>query len=248
MLGVLLANESVDLTPRSDGRVERMHVRLGDRVARGALVATLDTRAIRRELAIGEAQLEQSRAEVSKAELDLAEANERLERRQAPLREGIQTVSGEELSGAAFRSKQAVPQLGAARARVAERKARVEQLRQQVADAELRAPFDGVVAARYVDAGAMVGARSPIVRIISSGELWVRFAAAEEQVVSLKPGRALRVQVSGVAQPMSGVIEKVAPEIDAASRMVFAEARLRAPEGVEKNLLSGRVGRVFVQP
>src|SRR5262245_54109588 len=66
-LGVVLARESVDLVPKMDGRVESMHARLGDPVARGASVATLDTRSIRRDLAMGQAELEVSHTDETKA-------------------------------------------------------------------------------------------------------------------------------------------------------------------------------------
>jgi RND family efflux transporter MFP subunit len=214
-----LAQESVDLAPKLDGRVDEIHVRLGDHVDRGALVASLDTRSVRRDLAMGQAQLEAARAEVAKAELELADSQERLRRKQAPLQAGIQAVSGDELATAEFRYKQAGPGVEAARAHVAERQARVDQLKQTVEDSLLRAPFDGVVAARFVDPGAGVGPRTPLVRLISAHDLWVRFAAPEESAGTIAAGQRVSVRLAELGLTLDGVVEKVAPEIDAASRM-----------------------------
>jgi RND family efflux transporter MFP subunit len=246
MLGVVLAQESVDLVPKLEGRLDQVHVRLGDHVARGALIASLDTRSIQRDMAMGEAQLEAARTDVSKAELELAEAQDRLARRRAPLQAGIPAVSGDELAVAEFRFKQAGPSLAAARAHVAERQARVDQLKQSIEDAVVRAPFDGVVAARFVDPGAVVGSHTPVVRLISSSDLWVRFAVPEETAARLSVGLPVRVRVGGADQVLSGIIEKVAPEVDAASRMIFAEARLQAAGGTKARRLSGGVARVTI--
>jgi len=100
----------------------------------------------------------------------------------------------------------------------------VSQLGQQTADAEIRAPFDGIVTARYLDPGAHVTSTTPIVRIISASDLFVRFAVSVERARALRVGRP--VLVTGGAAPIHGAIEKVAPEIDAASRMVVVEARV----------------------
>ena len=76
----------------------------------------------------------------------------------------------------ATRTSFAGPKVMTARAAVAEKSARVKQLRSALNDLELRAPFDGTVSLRYVDAGAVVGPTTPIVRLINPDNLWVRFA------------------------------------------------------------------------
>src|SRR4051812_16415 len=56
-VGVLLAGESVDIEPRSEGRIDEVLVKPGDRVLRGAPIARLDVRAIVHQLAIARAAL-----------------------------------------------------------------------------------------------------------------------------------------------------------------------------------------------
>jgi RND family efflux transporter MFP subunit len=245
-VGVLLARESVDVSAKFEGHLDTVRVRLGDRVTRGASLASLDVRSVKRDLQQGEAALRVAIAEKEKAALELKEAKERLARRQAPLAAGIPAVSGDELATAQYREQQAGPGVEIANARVAEKQARVDQLRQMVEDAEIRAPFDGVVAARFVDPGALVGPRTPIVRLISGDDLWVRFAVPEDEARRLVVGQAVRVEVSGWTAVLEALVEKVAPEVDAAARMIFAEAKLKLPDGTDRNGLSGRVARVYL--
>ena len=79
-------------------------------------------------------------------------------------------------------------------------------------------------------------------RLIESGELRVRFAIPEERANAV--ALAEPVQIDTGNETFAGVIEKVAPEIDAASRMVFAEASIVVPAQAKDRIRSGQVARV----
>jgi RND family efflux transporter MFP subunit len=236
--GVVLATESVDVAARADGRVAEVYVRLGDTVRRGEKLAALEVRALDRERAMARASVDGAHADVEKARVDLAEADERLGRRRAAAALPIPAVSGEDLSSAEFRSRQLGLTVTAAEARLAERKAELARLDQQRDDAVLRAPFDGAVAARYADPGASVTRGAPIVRLIGR-DARVRFAAPEDRAAALHAGDEVTVTVDEAR--LRAVVEKIAPELDAAARMVFVEARLASPGG---SALAGRLAHV----
>ena len=63
-------------------------------------------------------------------------------------------------------------------------------------DAQIVAPFDGTIAARYVDSGANVSRSTPIVRVISPASLVIRFAVPEEQAADIAVGREVMVHVA----------------------------------------------------
>jgi len=243
-VGVIVAHETVDLMPRSSGRIKEILVRLGDKVPRGALVATLDAQSARQELAMAEASLAASNAEFEKATIEAGQAHERAARRQPEAAEGQHLFSKEEVSDYDFAEKMAGPKVRTARAAVAEKAARVKQLRSELAELELRAPFDGTVSARYVDPGAVVGPTTPIVRLISPDDLYVRFAIPEEQAGHVSPEQRVRIVIENLTE-VTGKLEKVAPEVDAASRMIIAEARLDVPASWKEKIRSGQVARVF---
>ena len=212
-LGVVLAGQTVELAPRADARVERVFVKPGERVRRGAPIAQMDVRTLRADLALARATL--------------ANARRRLARR-VPLADGV--ISPEEL--------------GDARAQVIERKTRVRQIREALADASIPAPFDGQVAQRYVDPGGMAGPNRPVVRLLSGDDVRVRFAIPERRLGEVSVGAGVRVQVTGLEVPLAGVVESVAPEVDAAARMIFAAARLEVPVRLEARVSSGMIARV----
>ncbi|HTN84966.1 MAG TPA: efflux RND transporter periplasmic adaptor subunit [Sorangium sp.] len=242
-LGVILARVSADIAPRFEGRLREVHVRLGDHVAAGQLIGALDVPTLRFDLRKAEAELAAAEVDESRASIELSEAQERLRRRRALADQAL--ASGEDLATTRYQEQIATTRVESARAQIAERRAQVERLRRDNADAQVAAPFAGIVAARYVGPGESVGPSTPIVRLISLRDPFVRFAVPEQQARATTVGRAVRVRVRvGAAHlDLEGTIETVAPEIDAASHHVFVEAAL-GPVDPELHVLSGGVARV----
>ena len=243
---MMVAPETVDVTSQLEARVAVIEVRPGDHVTRGAVVARLDTRSAGHELAIAAAELAAARTARDQAKLDEAQSDERLSRRESVVElrsETVRTVSEEELSASRYQQKVAAVKVAAAEANVSSKAAHLAQLRLLLAEGAVRAPFDGAVAARYADVGSLVGKGAPIVRIIESGELRVRFAIPEERANALAVGDPVRI-VAG-AETLTGVVEKLNPEIDAAARMIFAEASLDLPARSSARVRSGQVARVY---
>ena len=213
-LGVVLSGETADLAPKVDGRIESVLVRPGDRIRRGAVLARLDRRQMRRSVAVARAELQ--------------EAEQRLARR-VPLAKGEGIISPEELSST--------------RMQVLDQRSKLNDLEHALAEAEIRAPFDGVVAARFYDPGALTQGGRPILRVISSSVPRVRFAIPEAQASAIKVGGKVSVLIDGVEEPVRAEVESVSPEVDAAARMIFAQARLDVPS-LRDELRSGQVAHV----
>ncbi|MBX3187581.1 MAG: HlyD family efflux transporter periplasmic adaptor subunit [Labilithrix sp.] len=244
--GVLLAPASVDLAPTIDGRIAEVRFKTGDRVEKDAIVAVLDDRQHRDELAVAEAGRRAASADAVRARIELSQARDRQVRRDATVKvdgETLQVVSAEEAAQARFATQAAVSRAAAAGAGAAERSARARQLKTALAETQLRAPFAGIVAARYGDVGAFVRPGQPVLRIIATSDLRVRFAVSEEQARKVAVGHAITVSVD--ERLLSAVVETVAPEVEPASRTVFVEGSLRgaASDGAVASL-AGRVVRV----
>lgn len=239
-LGVVVARESVDVAAEVAGRVESVVVRPGDRVERGDLVARLDRRELAQGLVMAEASLSAVEAEVERSRVELQEARTRYERR-AKIPD---TFSREELAAAELEMQTAEAAHQAAVARANEQKARVGQLRDGLQRTDVRAPFGGTVALRYLDPGATAAAGSPLVRLITSDELLVRFAVPPEEAAALGEGAAVDIALETTGGTVPGQVVQVSPEIDSASQMVFMEARLASQQAGGSPVRSGLVARV----
>ncbi len=241
-LGVVLARASVDLAARFDGRIRAVHVRLGDVVPAGASVASLDIPGLRFDLNMAEAEAHASEVEQSRAAVELTQAEERLARRRALSAEALAT--GEDLAAATYQQKLAEVAVQTARAQLEGKRARVGQLRKNTDDTEIRAPFEGIVAARYVDPGANVTSATAIVRLLSARDFFVRFAVPEESAARLSIGAPVGVSLGGAA--LHGAVDKISPEVDAASRMIIVEAQLDAAS-LDMKARSGEMARVSIE-
>jgi len=234
--GVLLA-QAVDLTARIETKVKILNFRVGDQVRAGDALAELDTSAQQHEKTGAEAALRASRAEAWNASISVSQARERQTRRSKV----AGALSGEELSDSKFDSLAASSRASAAGAMADERGARLAHLNQIMQEATLRAPFDGVVATRYVELGAHVRPGMPVVRVVGRGNLRVRFAVPESEVDGL-PLRS-RVVLEWDDKTLHAVIDRRAPEVDSTTSCVFMEAEVETAQrhGNDHGALAGRV-------
>jgi RND family efflux transporter MFP subunit len=243
-LGVVVALQSVELSARFDGTLERLDVQVGDHVRSGTPIARLDSRSIARDLAIAEATLLVAEAEHDRLVLESQDAAAK----GARLHLISELIPREQLATADSQEQIAAARVRGSLADLAGKRARTGQLRESLRDAQIVAPFDGTIAARYVEAGTTVSRSTPIVRVISPSSLVIRFAVPEEQAAGVVAGRTVTVRVESIDLTAEGVIESIAPEIDAALRMVVVEARLPATGGRINTIPSGAIARVVVAP
>ena len=244
-LGVVLSNQAVDIVAEGEGRVREMAVDVGDSVAEGQLLATLEADTVRHQRSIEEADLAASQAELKKITLEVERAAQEHQRRLV-----LQDLlSREEIAAAKFQLDTARATLELARAEQARVRARLEQLDMRLAKSEIRAPFAGSVALRYLDRGAMASTGIPILRLISSRGLMARFAVPPGEAAELSVGTEVRVEVESLGLALEGTIEHLMPEIDIASQQIFVEARLTMPEIGLQAMPTGAVVRVsLVRP
>jgi len=236
-IGVVVARESVDVTADSQGRLRAVHVSIGDRVRRGDPIATLDTSLAAQDLEMARSALRGAQADEQRAADEMAEARARNDRRQ----KNPDFFSKEDLAEEALRAKTAASALEAARSRTTEQRARVRQLETSLSRNEIRAPFDGRVAERFADAGAQVGPGTPVVRLISSGDLLVRAAVPPEEARRLAVGTPVTSTVRNLGLKIPGTIQRIAPEVDAASQMVLIEVHLAPTPEMTGRLQTGLV-------
>lgn len=226
MIGVLLAYESTDVPSAQPGLLREIYVRVGDRVQRGDVIARLDPRLAELDREMAQAAVDTSRAEREQAGVQQRQDRERAERLAELFRAGV--ASEQQLSDAEFQRASGEAHAAAVASQLREQEARLQRLRTLEAGFLIRAPFSGTVAARYLDPGSAVAAGGPVVRVVSDSAPCLRFAAPERLRPQLTPGTKVNASPRDQPGPMlTAEIERVAPEIDPASRMLIVEARSR---------------------
>jgi len=241
-LGVVLATESVDVTADSQGRLAAVYVQIGDTVRQGDRLASLDPRLVAQDLEMARSGLRAAEADAGRAAAELSEAEARWDRR----RKNPEIFSQEDLSEAELRVTTARSTVEVAQARVSEQRARVRQLETSVGQTDIRAPFAGRVAERFADPGAQVGPGTPVVRLMSGGDLQVRAAVPPEEARTLAKGSRVLARIRDLGLDVPGRIARIAPAVDTASQMVFVEIHLEPAPSMRGRLQAGLV--VDVRP
>lgn len=248
-IGVVTAGLSVLVSARVEGRVEEVHVRFGERVEAGAKLVSIDKSELQHRLAALVASQAVLRAEAERARVAGAEAALRAQRRRAAAALPVPGVSGEELASAEHRAQEAQLEVQVAQARIAEHQAQVSQLRDELFEADVRAPFSGTVATRLVDPGARVARGTPLLRIVSTDEPRVRFAVPPDIARLIEPGTSISVALDEAVDTLQATISHVAPEVEAASRLIIVEAVFETPShaALRSNLV-GCKARIRLTP
>jgi RND family efflux transporter MFP subunit len=242
-VGVVLARQAVTVAAEADGRLASVAVRSGDAVRSGQELAALSTEELHEELIVVQATVSAARSEQRRAELELDRAHDRRARRELH----PELYPEEELASARNAEQEAVAALDSAKARVAEEVGHQRQLETRLQHAVLRAPIDGRVALRYLDAGALVHSGTPVVRLISANDFMLRFAVPPEQAGAIRQGEAVEVRLDSLPLVLAGRVSRVTPRIDPASQMIFVEAELDVPGDWAGRLQDGLPGRVTVR-
>jgi RND family efflux transporter MFP subunit len=180
------------------GRLTRVLVEEGQAVAKGALLAEIESDELR--AALDEAR---SRVTEARAELKLAELNR--ERRERLVREQIVAVHDLD---------QANRDLDIARARLETSAAEAARYEAQVRKSRILAPIAGTVIARQVDAGETVETGDHAFTMANLGRLRIEAEADEADAGALAVGAPVAITSEGYeGRSWKGAVEEIADAV-----------------------------------
>lgn len=226
LTGSLSPAASVYLGFDVPGRIEQLLVQRGDEVKKGQSLARLDAR-------MAEAQAQQAEAALAGANAQLAAGEAALARLQK-----LKDAGG--VSEQQYQDADAAVQAG--RAGIQQAEAAVRLARTHVSNHTLKAPIDGVVTNGPDNAGAMVGAGTPLFVIEDLSGLIMK-ATAPESASWLVAGLSAEIVVPGGAGVPASVV-RVLPSLDPQTRRVPVEVRVDAPPAT---LRANAFGRAVVK-
>jgi RND family efflux transporter MFP subunit len=246
--GSLAAQEQSTLSAKVTGRLERLSVDIGSVLRQGELVAQIEPRDYDLGLQQAAAALSQARAalglplegEDDRIELErvtaakqakavLEEAGKNRDRVKSLSASGIASQSEVDTVESAYtvalaRYETALEDARGRMATVAQRRAEFELARKRLADASVRAPFDGAVQARPATVGEYVAAGTPIVQLVKTDPLRLRLDLPERECILVRTGQVVLLFVEGDTNTYSGQIARLSPALDEQNRTLRVEA------------------------
>lgn len=185
--------DRVSISPKILGRLARLTVDEGDMVAKGQLLVQLDDSDLR-------AQAEQARAGLALAQNSLPLSRVNLEKAEDDFRRAEVQFRGAVITAEQYTHTEKA--LQAAKAEYSIALSRIDMAKAQLAVAEtqlqntiLDAPFDGIVAKRWVIEGDVVQPGQPILTIYDLKRLWVTAFLEETKLGKVKLQDSVEIRI-----------------------------------------------------
>jgi RND family efflux transporter MFP subunit len=241
------SEQSVTLASKISGTVEAVMAREGDRLTAGAPILRLDDK----ELVSQRQGLLAEREQVSRERQALiaraALAKTTLERISRLLAQ--RAVSQEDFDKAKAEFDAVSRQIDAAAAKEQTVVSRLGELTALETYTRITAPFDGILARRYVDQGAFVTAGAPLALIDASGGGFELTAQVDESLLTaVRQGQTIIAGVPALApQPFAVTVAAIVGRVDPGNRTFKLKCALPAQvPGAAGPPRAGMFGRVFV--
>lgn len=241
--GNAAAVNSTNLVARVQGFLQQINYKDGDLVKQGTTLFVIEPEPYK-------LKLEQAQAAEAGAQATLKQAEAEYER-QADL------ASRQVASKAALDNATANRDL--ALAKLTQAQVDTKQAAINLGYTQVKAPFDGIVTARLVSLGELVGANGPtqLATIVETDPIYVNFNISEQDVLRIRAEiRRLGITPADLRQvpievglqtdqgyPHQGTLEYVSPTIDTSTGTLAVRAILENPNGV---LVPGYFVRVRV--
>jgi len=223
--GTLEAWNKINITPEVGGKIALIHVQEGDRVAKGQLLAELETQSIR-------LQLKQAQAGVAVAEAGYTDALRNKERMDRLIKENAVSEMQREKVQLAYDAASA--QLEQARAGL--------NLAQHALDVSImRAPFAGVVASRNAEVGDVInpmmggfgGGAGGVLTVMDYSKVKLAVAVASEDIGRIRKGQEAVLKVGSLpGREFRGTVRVVNLTADPLNKKFGVEVVIDNSDGV----------------
>ena len=248
--GNLQAAQEATVRAQIGGTVLQTMVDEGSRVSNGTLLARIDDRTIRDQYLSARSAVTSAQSAADVAQRDL-ERNERLATAGAIADRDVEASRSQNV---------------AAQSQLADARARLTLQEKQLADAQVRAPFAGIVARRQVNGGDVVQPGGEMFTVVDPTSMRLEASVPAQQLTSIKIGSPVMFSVSGypdrsfngritrinpLADPTTGQVRVVVSVPNAGNDLVgglFAEGRVATERRNARVVPAGALDITGVRP
>lgn len=253
-VGSLFALDESTVSSQVEGPITAIAVDVGDLVKEGQVMVTVDPTELQYALDTQRAAVRQVRAQlgigpddpppsdpnkvafVQRAAADLFDAKQKFDRAQALFQ--AQLISPEDRDAAAAHYDNArasrdlaVQQVDQLIGQLQSSEAQRRLAEKKVADALIRAPFNGAVKERKVNLGEYLRVQSPVMVLVRMDQLRARLEVPEKWAGAVHTGSTVDVRVSAYPNDVfQGNLTRINPSVNPDSRTFEIEAMIPNPE------------------
>ena len=238
--GPLIVEHQIDVTAQRDGIVTRIQAEPGIRVKAGEVLATLDGRQISADLEAARAKTRSIAADLKNWEAD-SKVMESDYQRSLKLFDA-HVISPEQLQHAQYKAESDKWDIVREQEMLTNAQQNERSLELELEKTRIRAPFEGLVARRYIREGQQVNRGDRLFWVTAEAPLRLRFTLPERFLGHLKKGQALPLSSPDIpdATYTARIIE-LSPVVDPSSGTIEVLAQLVGPSGQLKPGMTARI-------
>ncbi len=202
--GVVKSIDRIEIKSKASGEIVELPVEEGDYISQGDLIARLDQKDERAEVA-------QAQADFDIAKAELKQAQSTFERRNQLFQDNL--ISEEEQG-------QITLDLAVAKGKVIQASTTLERAEERLSEAVVRAPIDGTILQKYVEEGQIIASGvsnvsggTPIVDIADMSSVYIETGIDEIDIGKVQIGQFATVIAEAYPElEFNGKIVRIAPE------------------------------------
>ena len=218
-----------DISPKVDGRIEKLYTDEAQKVSAGQVLANLENIDF-------SAQVMQAQGTLYSVNADLAQAKSDLARNKMLVEQGA--LSQQQYESAMAKVSSLEGQLRASQGNLGYQQSRL-------GFTNVVTPHAGIVMTRYLQTGDYAKAGTPIFTIADTSVMLAKATVGEGQITQVKLGDIAQVLVEALSnQPFTGTITKIVPAAAVPTRTFTLEVNIDNSQGT---LLSGLTAKVMAQ-
>lgn len=240
--------QQVNIFPRVDGYIAKLHVDKGDLVKTNQLLVEVDHTDYVHAVNRAKANLVAARADVLRQDANVRNAKLQLTRMEALIKD--QFISQQDLDNAQIGYDMASAQLESLRAQVKQIEVALQQAETNLTYSYIRAPFAGYIAERNLDAGAFVSGSTGSTSTMSRGILNLHevdtvrtlIEVVEKDVPLVRIGQQAEVRAEAYPnRTFEGTVTRVVQALNRQTRTMTVEVDLPNEDHLLKGGMFARV-------
>jgi membrane fusion protein, multidrug efflux system len=192
--GTLRPDEEVDLSFEASGKIVGINFTEGTRVKKGDLLAKINDRPLQAQLEKLEAQLKMTEAKEFR-QRSLLDKDAISQESYDQVETDVQTITAD-----------------------------INLIKANIAQTELRAPFDGIIGLRYLSEGSFATPSTKIAKLIKISPLKIEFSIPEKYASEIKIGYPITFTIDGSTNIFKASVYAVDPKIDIETRTIILRA------------------------
>ena len=191
--GKIEATNSANLSTRMMGYVNKVYVKVGDRVKKGQLLISINNVDLQAKRAQVNANITKATAAFNIAEKDYNRFKNLYKENSASQKEMDDMTAHYEMSKAGLEAANQMK----------------NEINAQFAYVDIRSPFNGIVTNKFIEVGDMANPGVPLIAVESPNNFEVTAMVPESNISQIKSGSKVEVQVKSIHKTLQGKVTEV---------------------------------------